>query len=1287
MYFNRKLAKIGSLFISIMLVCSLLAGCISTSSSVNFNMQTQLSAGEQLYMRFADGTTATSADQAGKSSIAIDNPQGKQIVGAYITDGTVSWVAGYSYEGFTVKVNSIAAEKPAFAAASIQKGLPIPNSEFNGYYSVTLNVYGASGGQELPVTGRTEVFVGAPGAQFKNTDPMDSGNRNSDADGGFSSFTTDGQVTFVIKPPSGVAIEDLQLRIWSGPKLLHSDSATDLSDLKLWGGSMEPAFHPGVNSYKVKVPYSVESLSVTAAAYRPDGSLTINGAAAESGIPSGEILLNVGWNEIPVTVTLPGQTSKTYTVNVLRYTAMKGLGTKQQPYLITEPDHMDQIRQHLGLKDVYFKLAADIDMSTSIIDSGWDPIGTEKMPFKGQLDGDGFTISNLAFDLKSDGGLFGYIGEGAQIRDLKLTGVNAKSSGRVGAVAAVNQGAISDSVVAGIVQGGDVVGGLVGINDSEAVIERSAFSGQAMGNIQVGGLAGENYGTLQRSYAEAEVQSNNSAGGLAGYNDINGKIENSYAIASMSGSGSAGGIAGGNYGRIGTSYAVIKVTGGNQVGGIAGPYGYGTIEKSFYDADVANVTHPSYGLTTSQMKSAATYSDAGWDMNEIWMIDPTVHAGYPTLRLAMSRVTYYGNGQTDGTVPIDPQAYTSGSYAQIAGNAGGLVKEGYRFVGWNTAADRSGTHVAPGAQMKVGSTGLSLYAEWALDQAPELLSAKAGDASVTLEWSEVQFATGYEVYRSTLSGDYGEPVHSVSSAVHSFVDTGLTNAATYYYVVKATSPAGDSEISNELSATPIAAQGGGSEGGNTGGEDNPAGGSEGGNTGGEDNPAGGSEGGNTGGEDNPAGGSNGGSTGITPPTAGDTEQKVEIELRVNGQVIRGVSASSAAVGGRKVTTVAIGADGAKSLLAAAEEGSIVTVPVTQSADVIVLSVRGSLLKSLDEKQLTLKLQTSNASYSLPAQLIDLDAVMKQLGTIDVNDVNFEVEIASAASGMASLAKNAAAQGGFSLVVSPLEFTVRSVHGEKSVTVTQFDAYVERTIVIPDGVDPNLITTAVVVEPDGAVRHVPTKLVVLDGKYHALIQSRTNSVYALIGNEVEFADVEKHWAKTAVNEMGSRLIISGEGDGLFSPGRHITRAEFAAIVVRGLGLKLEGTNTYVSYSDVAEKAWYHDAVASASQFGLIGGFEDGTFRPNDKITREQAMVIIAKAMNLTGLQADGSTADALQPFADRDAVSKWAKEAVAGSVKAGIISGRNASELAPQASMTRAEVAEVVRKLLVKSDLI
>jgi hypothetical protein len=130
---------------------------------------------------------------------------------------------------------------------------------------------------------------------------------------------------------------------------------------------------------------------------------------------------------------------------------------------------------------------------------------------------------------------------------------------------------------------------------------------------------------------------------------------------------------------------------------------------------------------------------------------------------------------------------------------------------------------------------------------------------------------------------------------------------------------------------------------------------------------------------------------------------------------------------------------------------------------------------------------------------------------------------------------------------------------------------------------------------------------------------------------------------------------------------------------------------VSFKDVISSEWYADDVSTAADFGLIAGYEDGNFRPQNKITRQEAMTMIARAMQVTDLKeklvkSDQST-NALTSFKDADDVANWAKEGAILSVASKVINGRTIELLEPQAFITRAEVVAIVQRLLQYSNLI
>lgn len=241
------------------------------------------------------------------------------------------------------------------------------------------------------------------------------------------------------------------------------------------------------------------------------------------------------------------------------------------------------------------------------------------------------------------------------------------------------------------------------------------------------------------------------------------------------------------------------------------------------------------------------------------------------------------------------------------------------------------------------------------------------------------------------------------------------------------------------------------------------------------------------------------------------------------------------------------------------------------------------------------------TYTLPASQINIDAVSSQIGSqVDLKDIKVSVKIAEPPADTVEIVKDTANKNNYQIVVQPVEFTITCTSGNNTIEVSKFNGYVERTVAIPKGIDPSKITTGVVLNADRTFRHVPTQIVVIDGKYYAKINSLTNSTYSVVYNPVTFADMANHWAKDAVNDMGSRMVVTGTGNSTYEPDRRINRAEFAAVIVRAMGFA-QGT-TESSFSDVTLTDWFNGYVDTAVAYALITGYDSTSYGPNDLITR-------------------------------------------------------------------------------------
>ncbi|WP_440114776.1 S-layer homology domain-containing protein [Paenibacillus sp. QZ-Y1] len=358
-----------------------------------------------------------------------------------------------------------------------------------------------------------------------------------------------------------------------------------------------------------------------------------------------------------------------------------------------------------------------------------------------------------------------------------------------------------------------------------------------------------------------------------------------------------------------------------------------------------------------------------------------------------------------------------------------------------------------------------------------------------------------------------------------------------------------------------------------------------------------------------------------------------------------------------------------------------------------MKVDGLTLETL--KQLTdqgSKLNISNplAIYPVPGGKMDLNGVSKQLGNVAMKDIAVRVDIARSSDALISSTKNKAATEGYELLVNPVDLDLTFTKDGQTVRSGQLNGYAPKYIALPEGIDPNRITTGVIVNPDGSIFHVPTVVKKIDSRYYALINDlRSSGSYSVIWNPQDFEDARTHWGKTDVNNIAARLDLKGNGDNTFSPNRQVTRSEFAEIVVLGLGLmRQDGPQN--KFPDINDSAWFRSAVALANEFGIVRGYNDGNFYGNQEITREQGFAMIARAYRLIEPEAAVSPeqiTSELERYSDAADVSIWAKEDVAQLIAAGIIQGNGPEVLSPKTTMTRAEVTALIARMLKVTNLI
>jgi hypothetical protein len=186
--------------------------------------------------------------------------------------------------------------------------------------------------------------------------------------------------------------------------------------------------------------------------------------------------------------------------------------------------------------------------------------------------------------------------------------------------------------------------------------------------------------------------------------------------------------------------------------------------------------------------------------------------------------------------------------------------------------------------------------------------------------------------------------------------------------------------------------------------------------------------------------------------------------------------------------------------------------------------------------------------------------------------------------------------------------------------------------------------------------------------------------------ITFSDIKNSPNKAAIEALASREIINGMGDGTFAPNATMTRAQYATIVVKALGLTPKANG---KFKDVAAKAWYADYVGTANTYGIVNGISDTEFNPEGTITRQEAAVMTARAAKLCGLDTTVNSytvLDTLCDYTDYRTVASWAQEAMAWCCINGVVD-TSVMKLEPTKAILRGEVAEMLYRMLALANLI
>ncbi len=904
------------------------------------------------------------------------------------------------------------------------------------------------------------------------------------------------------------------------------------------------------------------------------------------------------------------------------------------------------------------------------------------------------------------GGLVGS-NSGAAISLSSASG-QVEGSYDIGGLVGISEASITDSQARGDVVGTGRAGGLVGtLKSDSASIKNSYASGQVSGDNAVGGLVGQISGnpSISNCYAQGDVDGQNNIGGLIGYS-LYATLHNSYASGNVDGNTSVGGLAGSYLGgEISNVYArgdVTTIDGDNDnIGGLIGKIANTSLQSSFTTTqlqvidvsdkavggligDYANtaVISNSYNLiencaedcggydsetvTAQEINSVSWYEQTlGWDSAD-WQLAARVTNGEYPLIYQQGTTTLLSE-QEQFKLPIDYLAKLKindiSDNAKI--NAASLVDEQVIISGIIQLENVSNVTISfNGILSQDFSTGVAFDSVTGSYQTAftrqELIDNELVGEDRYLE-IRVVLADGTEVQKRVEGIDIGFSVPEVTD-----VESGRVYAANSTVTPLFTAESATLNGSPYISGTPVTRSGRYTlvvtdYAGNT----------------------------NT----------------ISFTIAAKADDKdddkddekdleEDKEIPVNEDAVIDVAGSKHIIGvielseDQSEANIQLDEKLLKNVLSSSADKKI-ELPVVARASTVKGTLTGQMVKEMEQQQVVLNVKTEAVTYTVPASEIQIDDVSKKLGEqVELQDINVEVAISETPVEMIKIVESSAERGTYQLVTPPVNFKVTCTYKDKTVSVDKFKTYVERTIAIPDHVDPAKITTGVIIYPDGTDFHVPTTVYEKDGRYYAIINSLTNSTYSVIWNPKNYQDVAGHWAAAICNEMGARMVVEENSPTAFGPDQVVTRLDYTKTIVAALGLGNRGS--LEKFEDITPSQSSFGVVATALEYGLISGYSDNTFRPENYVTRQEAAALTVRAMEFAGLQVAYSAEelqDELQGFTDAEQIGDWARRSAAICAKHELIVGNDLGQFSPTSNITKAELAAIIMRMLQKAKLI
>ncbi len=350
---------------------------------------------------------------------------------------------------------------------------------------------------------------------------------------------------------------------------------------------------------------------------------------------------------------------------------------------------------------------------------------------------------------------------------------------------------------------------------------------------------------------------------------------------------------------------------------------------------------------------------------------------------------------------------------------------------------------------------------------------------------------------------------------------------------------------------------------------------------------------------------------------GNIDKRLTISITQNGQRSQQFSHTievdaSRSADGRAMTTLTLTTEQLASAAEALNPDESVIIPVASLPQngSLRLNMSGKAIGMLAKKNTTLDIQAQAAYVSLLTTELPMDSIARQWG-VEADDLELSVEISHLSSEVHDQAATIVKQAGAELLSEPVQIGITLRVGDNRTTLPYTGVHTRASRLSIPALLQNPEQYAVVLVENGRMHPVPA--VYTNGQI--VVHSVRSGTYMIVKQTSTFTDISQHWAQSAIEILANKMIMQGSGNQQFNPDGNLTRAQFAILLVRALGLEGSDVQSKQSFIDVDADSWYASGVAVAVEAGIFKGVAEDRFAPDALMTRGQMAIAMQRVGSL------------------------------------------------------------------------